>query len=490
MKIKNNILFLLLLVSFSALSAEQSLRKCALLPITDSVSGAIGFKVFQKVEEYLKDSSWCVYKYNSDIINILGNYRQNLATHLQNKEVLKLFGEKVGAGSLIKIKLNSQIKGIEALIEIFGSNGEDLYFRDKSSLEDDNVDNISKAIINWLEIYERSIPYDGRIISVLGEQFTMDIGRASNIKIGNALVVKRPTYKREHPLLKEIVEWESEIIGKGQVFSVSDEQAGGVIKTYYGKNKLAAGDWVRVDRASPDNQIKEMQFPEVQEHQFGKLGTLSIHSVVGQGSISSLFKGTSRKIAGFNLGFYSNINFWATRNIFALAELGQLFGSYSGKNAQTKQTQNTVSKGIYKLGGGYKFLPLGFFYGPQVDVYGGWGLYSVNPDTRVDEGYGEWALKGIFLGINGDAPVHRNVRVHVKFEMIPFGDYTEDTILYGSEESAQTFDLQFGSKYLFSPLLAFDLALNFISSKATFKLDNAQIQSKDLSVKLGATFTF
>ena len=63
------LIFLFALVLSS--SVQASMRRCMLLPIRDSVGGALGFKVFTDVERYLKDSQWCYYTSNSEILNIL-----------------------------------------------------------------------------------------------------------------------------------------------------------------------------------------------------------------------------------------------------------------------------------------------------------------------------------------------------------------------------------------------------------------------------------
>ena len=81
-----------------SLFAQASMRRCTLLPITDSVGGAIGFKVFEDVEKDLKKSNWCTYVSNSGLINIFSKYRENLPQYLKTKEVLKAVADKLQVG--------------------------------------------------------------------------------------------------------------------------------------------------------------------------------------------------------------------------------------------------------------------------------------------------------------------------------------------------------------------------------------------------------
>ena len=56
-------------------AAELSLRRCMILPIMDSVGGAIGFKVFEEVEKYLKKSEKPVLEHpGDDYIDIYNDF--------------------------------------------------------------------------------------------------------------------------------------------------------------------------------------------------------------------------------------------------------------------------------------------------------------------------------------------------------------------------------------------------------------------------------
>ena len=111
-------------------NASQSMRRCMLLPVQDTIGGAISFKVFEEIEKYLKDSEWCYYKSNSEILNILGRYKRNFNEHLENVEVLKLISQKTHSGSLIKVEIKGDVRGIEVGLKIIGDSGEDLYFKE------------------------------------------------------------------------------------------------------------------------------------------------------------------------------------------------------------------------------------------------------------------------------------------------------------------------------------------------------------------------
>ena len=152
--------FILLLVLIFPIHvfAQSSMRRCTLLPITDSVGGAIAFKVFENVENQLKKSNWCTYVSNSGLINIFSRYRENLSQYLKQKEVLKTVAEKLQVGSIIRVALVNEIKGVEIQLEVYGDDGEDLYFSEKTLVATDEIETISQNVTNWLDTYSKTIP--------------------------------------------------------------------------------------------------------------------------------------------------------------------------------------------------------------------------------------------------------------------------------------------------------------------------------------------
>ena len=53
---------LLSVVGVTSAKAEQfSMRKCMILPITDTLGKSVGFRVYENLERYLREKKWCEY---------------------------------------------------------------------------------------------------------------------------------------------------------------------------------------------------------------------------------------------------------------------------------------------------------------------------------------------------------------------------------------------------------------------------------------------
>lgn len=485
------IITFLFILSFEG-HAKFSLRRCMLLPISDDVQGSVSFKVFEKVEKYLRHSNWCYYRPNSEIINILGAYQKNLKTHLNNDEVLKVIADRTKSGSLIRIDLVPHVKGIEIHTDVLGDDGKDVYFREKTLLETDEIEVISRTIMNWLEIYSKSIPYDGRIIGVLGNQFTIDVGKEFGAFPESKVTIYRPKYKKKHPLLKEIVEWEKESIGDGKLFHVTSAQSHGKVVNFHSKEKARIGDWVLIEEEKKTKGAVELPYKDIEKESFGKLGTVGLHLNIGPGSTTSTQSSTDvRKIGGMLLGIDLDGVLWVTREFWTGLELGQRFGTYSKKEGNLNTSNdNSVSNSSVRWKFGYKYLPIGFFYGPQLDGYFGYASLTYGLDSQTSDGFVETSFKGFLLGVRGDMPIHRLFRIFLNLEFMPGPSYEEETQVYGVDSGTSYYQIRFGGEYNYDTNMSIEGSYSTSSAKADFESISKEVKHKESVFRVGAKFTF
>ena len=470
--------------------ASESMRNCMLLPVTDGADNKIGFKVFEDVENYIKDGSWCTYKSNSELINILGQYSKNLESHLNNKDVLKVIADKTKAGTLIRIVLAVGANTADVKVEVIGENGEDRYFKEQTQLKTTDSTVISQTVKNWLDMYEKTIPYSGRVKGVLGDQFTIDIGRKSQIFNGSEIVIERPTAKRQHPLLKEIIDYQTEKIADAKVFDVGETQAQARVTAYEGNKKLRIEDWVRVRSVESRKVIEQVKFGEKEDNEFGKLGSIGIYLTAGSGSMTK--SGASESsMDGMRFGGHLDLELWATRNWWGGIEFGKKFGSYKRDQGTFTQDSNSSDNTATRVKFGYKYLPMGFFYGPQVDLYGGYGSYIYGMNTSLADGFTEFTFSGLLLGARGSIPVYQAMRMYLLIDFLLTSSYKEKAKIYGTDESSSNYRLEIGGQYAYETNISLVGAVEVLSNKATFTKGNTkELQFKDTSAKVGAIFTF
>lgn len=488
-KMKGIVLAVFLLLSSTAF-ATQSMRRCMLLPISDQVGGSVGFKVFEEVERYLKDSSWCYYESNSEILNILSNYKNSLHESLENPEVLKIISEKSRAGTLVKIDLKFYPKGSDVLVKIIGENGKDVYFMEKTSLDSNDPVIMGQTVKNWLEVYEKNIPYDGLVTGVLGNQFTVDIGKMYGLGVDRDIEIRRIKRKRRHPLLKEIVDWETVKVGEARIFHAADTQAQGKVIKYDDNRRTQIGDWVLIKELANDDVKAKYNEVKEDDNNFGKLGKAGVFFTLGSGSVAVTGGSSTKKMSGLLLGIDLETELWLTRKYWVGFDLTRKFGSYSKSTGSLQSDSNSMSFGSYKLKAGYKYLPLGFFYGPQIDGYIGYASNNYGLDTQANDGITEVTFSGLLLGGRGSVPIANEYRIYLGLEFILGPSYEEEVAVNGGDDSASNFELEIGGSYQYSPSMQFEAGLNHLNSKAKFKNPDKTMNLKDTSLRVGATFNF
>ena len=491
---KNILILLFAFIISINTSASESMRKCMLLPVKDSIGGALGFKVFEEVERYLKTSEWCYYRSNSEIINILGNYKKNLNEHLHNEDVLKVVSSKTKAGSLIRVKLESVGSGVEVEINIIGDNGKDIYFKEKLTLSTNDSVVIGQTIKNWLDQYEKNIPYDGRVLGILGNQFTVDFGKSYGVFINDDVEIIRPIRKKRHPLFKEIVDWETEKLANARIFYVSPTQAQGKIDKYESRKRVEIDDWVILKKDAGTHKADLLKIPYEQtagkdDYSFGKLGTIGIFGVLDSSKVSSSSGSNTNSLGGLLVGVNIEAEIWATRNYWGSFELGANFGSQKKKSGTIGVDSNSTTNSKFKLKFGYRYLPLGFFFGPQVDAYVGYAKYSYGHDDLSVDKIGEVSFSGLIIGGKGSIPLMKKFRAHLRLEFMLTSSYTEDVFLYGEDDSSSNYNIEIGGSHNYSPNMDIEAGLEFNSNKAKFT-SGRSMSLKDTALKGGVKFNF
>lgn len=484
-------LLLIGLMAFSAnIFAAESMRHCMLLPVTDGSDNKVGFRVFEDIESYIKDGSWCTYKSNSELINILGQYSKSLENHLNNKDVLKIVADKTKAGTLIRISLALGASATEVKVEVIGDNGEDRYFKEQTQLKSTDPTVISQTVKNWLDIYEKTIPYNGRVKGVLGDQFTIDIGKKSQLFNGSEIVIERPTAKRQHPLLKEVIDYQTEKIAEARVFDVSDTQAQAKVLSYEGNKKLKIEDWVKVRSVESRKVTEQVAYGDKADNEFGKLGSLGIFLNLGSGSMTRTGTG-ERSVSGMLFGGDIEAELWATRNFWAGLDFAKKLGTYKKDKGTFSSDSSSTDNSAVRVKVGYKYLPLGFFYGPQIDVYGGYGSYTYGMNTNTTDGFTEFTFSGLLLGARGSIPIYEATRMYLLIDFLLTSSYSEKVKVYGSDESSSNYRLEFGGQYNLETNITLQGGIQILSNKASFsKGTTKEEQFKDTSAKVGAIFTF
>ena len=105
---------------------------------------------------------------------------------------------------------------------------------------------------------------------------------------GTMVKIIRPLKKKQHTLLKRIVDWETVEIGSAKIFLSSDNSSQGKVYEYEPKKNIKIGDWVIIDKKEDGKSIK-IPGPVVitddkNKFNFGRLGEIGLLLSFGTGT--------------------------------------------------------------------------------------------------------------------------------------------------------------------------------------------------------------
>ena len=378
-------------------------------------------------------------------------------------------------------------------MDIIGSDGKEIYFKQRDFIESKEPILAASKIQSWLEEYNLIIPYDATILGVLEDQVTIDNGRLSNVTIGREFKILRPTGKKKHPLLDEIVEWQSRELAIGRVFNVSEMQARGSVQVYFEGKNIQRGDWVKFISSEGGGNDPSNAFPDVEKEDFGKLGEFHFSILAGTGYAGNLINsagGTNQKLAGFTYGVEVGADVWATRNYFGAIRYARRFGSYSEYQGSLSNKNSSFGSSEFKLIGGYKYLPLGFFYGPQIDGYLGYSTKKFLLESSTTDKFGDVTYSGILIGIRGDVPVYDKIRAYLETDFAIGASFESSNNYFSGDYSVSMWEIGIGARYNYNASTVLGAGFNYSSQKAKFDSPSEEMNISYSSMKLTSSFSF
>lgn len=458
------------------LAAKYDLRKCLILPVTGTPDLAFSNQVYQQTEDFLKDVKWCYYKPNSGVYDILNKYQDKLDEYLDKKEVLELVAEKTHTGALLRIQLKPQNIGVTVKLRVMGENGEDIYFQDEKLFADKDISAIGDSIKKWLETYSQLIPFDAQIITADQKTFKADMG--TNIGFDKEMDVKivRFQNKKIHPLTKEIVDWEKKELGMGKIGDVEDEESSGEIIHLVSESNPVPGDWLIKQGPSKETVPKEKKGTP-------KYGYVSLALELGNADQTTESYNYYNTYKGSMFGAYLKGEVWFLENLWSSLELEGRTGDLKGDYYPTSDKE---TRSFFKLKAGYRFLTSDSFFGPQIDVYLGYGGYSYQPDYPYLGGPVDAIFQGLILGTKGSIPIGEKFRISLELEMIYASGKTEKY----RGDNVPGYSIFLGGNYFFKPKLSADLSIGGYNNTFENIVPGENVVYKDTSLRLGASLYF
>lgn len=295
---------------------------------------------------------------------------------------------------------------------------------------------------------KRKLPYRGLIRSRRGNDVTIDLGSRNGLSEGTEISVAQILKINRHPKHKFMISAEKEIIGKIQITKVEDFLSFGVIHFEKEPGVLRVGgkilphDFINYPMSilTPDGAIADLatrkdrnisfgkdpkEWVPVSPPQYGKIGILAGLGTYSQSS-SLVGGGSAEGRTSLAPQLAVSGEFWYSPNWIIQGEVKQSIFQISNTLQNSDPSKVDMSVSEYSMAVGYNFLLLEDFFGPKIQVFGGYDSHSYNAGSTSPTAFTKMSYSAL----------------HLKFA--------------GSFEVSETFPMQLGAyfKFFLSPRLS------------------------------------
>lgn len=411
----------------SAIDQDLSIEKVAVVNVVDNVSGIYA----KPLEEHLrnliqKQKTWDLTEQKPRAVQAPEELEEN------PKEVAALL-KSLKVQGLITLRISRGPAGVSMKLNLFVG-------KDGFLLAQEKVDNLSQFDVKSLQnqlaaLYEnikKHVPYSGEILSRRGQQITMNFGRNQGALENSEVSVIQIFKLNRHPKYKFIVSVDKEILGRVRITKVEDSISFATILSEKEAGCLSVGNKVMthefVTYADPGvsadgkvlNELAERGDKEVSlgnkpvewvpdtPPTFGKVALL-----LGIGNYSYNTNLTTAGAITGSKDYMPSIalesELWINPKFQLEFDLRDSVGSISNPLSGSSPSTLNVSLMHYQLLASYSFLIAEDFFGPKINLKGGFATHNTFVDSSTPLGLNSTSYTGMVLGVGGSFPISPEV---------------------------------------------------------------------------------
>ncbi len=468
----------------SSVDKDLTIKSITVAPIVDNISGIYA----KPLSEHLKalvaqDKQWKQIDFPADV--------KATPEELEDKpESVKNILKKTKADALISTRISKGPKGLTLRMNLFsGKEGLLLaqqILSDYTGFETAELKN--QVAINY-ESLKRKLPYDGTVLSRRGLLVTIDLGSNQGLKEDQDLTAIQILKVGRHPKFHFLINTEKEILGKIKVKKVEENLSFGTVVTERDEGSLVPGqkfiveNFVRYPDVPITNEGKVLSdlsqrkdtpvafgekarewLPETTPT-YGKVEVLfglSNYQISNNLSSAGGVSATSSLTPAIEVGG----EMWFNPNWFAEATLRQFIFSVSNPYPNSSPGKLNVSTSQYTLLGGYNFLVADQFFGPKMQLLGGYSKMTSFIDQSTPVAFTTVSYSGLVFGLGGSVPLETESKLPVtlgaRLNFFWNPNLDESPVTSGGSSSKITsfnayFEFRHTQRMLFKGSIAYDL---------------------------------
>ena len=363
----------------------------------------------------------------------------------------------------------------------------------------------------------KKIPYEGLILSRINNRVTLNLGLKDQIQKGQLLTAIQILKINRHPKFNFLVSTQKAILGQVKVLKVDSTLSFGVIVSEREKGalkkftKLARDkettydtpeEFADVDSSrsnldeKPENQVSFGKNPKEWKPEspptFGIAGVeLGLGFYTSNANLSSS-GGISGDSGLFNpnIGLFGEL--WITPKWSMHVRLRQGIAKTDNPLSGSSPDELTHSLSHYAILAGYNLLLRDDFWGPKIQIAGGFSQYKDSVDDSSPTAQTSVSYSGLTLMLSGSMPVSKDKlwRAGLELNLLISPGLDESPVTSGSSSDNTVNDFRFIISRQWSEKMIIHTGLQFQQTRSTFsgtgsRSESASSQSQKLTQLLG-----
>lgn len=442
----------------SAIDNSVTVKTVTIAPFQDNVSQIYGKPLTGQMKAIVEsDRQWDLRTFPDTIKNTPEEFEDQ-------PSLVKAALKKAGTDAMITARVTKGPQGVNIRMNLFLANDGLVFVQE--SLQDFSGFEITD-LRNQLELMFKKMksrmPYAGFVMSRKGQLVTMNVGKNHGVREGMDLSVIQMIKLNRHPKFKFLISAEKEIIGRIKLDKVEEALSFGTLTLERSENVVqpgmkvmttefveypatpVTGDGKILDDLGqrPDSQVafgngQPREWVPETTPSFGKVGVM-----LGIGSYA--ISNTLRSVGGvdgssnFTPSIHLDGELWLTRNWFMSLGLKQFVSQISNGYPGSSPGKINVSSMQTTLQAGYSFLMADQFYGPKIQVLGGYSKMQATVDDSSPTAFTSMNFGGMALGLAGSFPVSEETPITLGAKLMYYltTSVDESPVSSGSSSSAK-----------------------------------------------------
>lgn len=405
-----------------------TIKTIAVLPVTDNIDGIYARPVQERLLNVLRNRhAWSLIESN------LAGISQSLAEMDENPTQVQKIAENLGVDALVASSVVRGPSGTQLTISMYLKTDGLLLLQEayNGSVQMDTTELQKRTDETLTKLIDR-LPYQGMVLSRMGQRVTISLGSTDGIKAGDSVTAVLITNLRRHPKLSFMVSAEREVIGRIVIDKADPTLSFGHITSERSRDVLAAGNKLisnrgvqydsaglvgrtnenvdqvlqeRPDESDPSRDVGDQQeWLPTTPPTFGKVGLrLGFGSYRYNTDPSGVGGLTASTIFYPSIGLLGEL--WMTPNWIMATNIYQGVTSVKNPRSGSTPSELNVSTNRFDLSVGYNFLFRNEFFGPRVQVSGGYMRYATQVDSSSPLALTSTGYSGFLLGLKGALPI-------------------------------------------------------------------------------------